>query len=193
MAEIIRSFLAVEIPDSNKERIQEFLNPLKVSSKAFIKWVNKENYHITLKFLAELNTDHLSPIRNELEGQLSSIPAFNLQSNRLGVFPNTRNPRIFWLGFEHRINLDRIFNRVENCLVNLGYEKDHLPLFPHLTLGRTKREVCPGQIAEFTQKYLNLKANFIINFQVSHVGFIHSELTRNGPIYSRLFQISLAQ
>ena len=192
MAKTIRSFMAVEIPESNKVKILEFINRLKDTSGSFVKWVNEDNLHITLKFLGELNTDHISTIYSELTKRLCLIPSFNIQINRLGVFPNSRTPRIFWLGFDHNQNLDQIFSSIENCVVNLGYEADDKPFYPHLTIGRVRHVVSPGDIGEFTKNILNPKMGFSTCFQVNHVTLFKSELTRDGPIYTRLFQVSLS-
>ena len=124
MANTIRSFLAVEIPLSNKEKILKLINSFNEKSGSLIKWVSKDNLHITLKFIGELNTDHISTIQNSLTERLSSVPAFDININGLGVFPNSRKPRIFWLGFDQNKNLERIVSSIENCAVNLGYEAD---------------------------------------------------------------------
>ena len=193
MAKTIRSFLAVEIPESNKEKILELINPFKEKSDSFIKWVNRDNLHITLKFIGELNTDHISTSQNDLSERLSSIPSFNIQINRLGVFPNSQKPRIFWLGFDQNKNLEQIVSSIENYLVSLGYEADHKPFSPHLTIGRVRRDVPSGNFAEFTKNFKDLKLEVIPDFKVSHVTLFKSDLTRDGPIYSRLFQLSLAR
>ena len=191
MANTIRSFLAVEIPLSNKEKILKLINSFNEKSDSLIKWVSKDNLHITLKFIGELNTDHISTIQKSLTERLSSVPAFDMHINGLGVFPNSRKPRIFWLGFDQNKNLERIVSSIENCAVNLGYEADDKPFSPHLTIGRARRDISSGDLISFTKNFQNHKLEVIPDFKVSHVTLFKSELTREGPLYSQLFRVSL--
>lgn len=192
MANTIRSFLAVEIPLSNKEKILKLINSFNEKSGSLIKWVSKDNLHITLKFIGELNTDHISTIQNSLTERLSSVPAFDMHINGLGVFPNSRKPRIFWLGFDQNKNLDRMVSIIENCAVNLGYEANDKPFSPHLTIGRARRDISSSDLISFTKNFQNHKLEVIPDFKVSHVTLFKSELTREGPLYSQLFRVSLA-
>lgn len=192
MANTIRSFLAVEIPLSNKEKILKLINSFNEKSGSLIKWVSKDNLHITLKFIGELNTDHISTIQNSLTERLSSVPAFDIHINGLGVFPNSRKPRIFWLGFDQNKNLERIVLSIENCAVNLGYEADDKPFSPHLTIGRARRDISSGDLIAFTKNFQDHKLEVIPDFKVSYVTLFKSELTREGPLYSQLFRVSLA-
>lgn len=192
MANTIRSFLAVEIPLSNKEKILKLINSFNEKSGSLIKWVSKDNLHITLKFIGELNTDHISTIQNSLTERLSSVPAFDIHINGLGVFPNSRKPRIFWLGFDQNKNLERIVSSIENCAVNLGYEADDKPFSPHLTIGRARRDISSGDLIAFTKNFQDHKLEVIPDFKVNYVTLFKSELNREGPLYSQLFRVSLA-
>ena len=191
MANTIRSFLAVEIPLSNKEKILKLINSFIEKSDSLIKWVSKDNLYITLKFIGELNTDHISTIQKSLTERLSSVPAFDMHINGLGVFPNSRKPRIFWLGFDQNKNLERIVSSIENCAVNLGYEANDKPFSPHLTIGRARRDISSGDLIAFTKNFQDHKLEVIPDFKVSHVTLFKSELTREGPLYSQLFRVSL--
>lgn len=192
MANTIRSFLAVEIPLSNKEKILKLINSFNEKSDDLIKWVSKDNLHITLKFIGDLNIDHISTIQNSLAKQFSSVPAFDIHINGLGVFPNRSKPRIFWLGFDHNKNLERIVSIIENCAVNLGYKADDKPFSPHLTIGRVHRDISSGDLNAFTKNFQDHQLEVIPDFKVSHVTLFKSELTREGPLYNHLFRVSLA-
>ena len=53
MKQTKRIFIAVELSDIVKEKLKETQNVL-YDSALSIKWVEEENFHITLKFLGEL-------------------------------------------------------------------------------------------------------------------------------------------
>ena len=81
---------------------------------------------------------------------------------------------------------------IENCAVNLGYEADDKPFSPHLTIGRARRDISSGDLIAFTKNFQDHKLEVIPGFKVSYVTLFKSELTREGPLYSQLFRVSLA-
>jgi len=58
----MRLFIAIEIPKESKESIRNLENL--IDTNASVKWVKKENLHITLKFLGEVESS--SPIEEIL-------------------------------------------------------------------------------------------------------------------------------
>jgi len=62
----VRVFIAVNIPDDTKDRIYSFIEILKKKESEGIKYVAKENLHLTLKFLGEIDKDNLELINESL-------------------------------------------------------------------------------------------------------------------------------
>ena len=139
MPPFIRTFLAIDLPDPIKEEILEVIGKYRELTKSGIKWVNRENLHITLKFLGRFSTNHVSILEECLRSGLERISAFDLRIDQLGAFPNINRPKVIWMGFKRHANLDRVFAEIESCSQKLGYEKEDRPFFPHLTLGRISR------------------------------------------------------
>ncbi len=52
--EQIRSFIAIELPQNVQHGLGQLRSELKRAEHPFIKWVNPESIHLTLKFLGNI-------------------------------------------------------------------------------------------------------------------------------------------
>ncbi|MEM0101419.1 MAG: RNA 2',3'-cyclic phosphodiesterase, partial [Candidatus Methanomethyliaceae archaeon] len=95
--EFVRSFIAIELDEDVKNKIMEFENRLK-ECKSEMKFVEKENLHITIKFLGEINMKLLENIYEEIEKIKEE--KFTISVKGVGVFPNERFMRVIWVGVE---------------------------------------------------------------------------------------------
>ncbi len=193
MPQSIRSFLAIDLPKSNKEEILEIIERYQKLTKSGIKWVSRENLHITIKFLGEFDPDHTPNLKDCIQANLQKIPKFDLRIDRLGAFPNSSKPKEIWLGFTCPPNLIQIHQYIEDCITQLGYEKDDRSFSPHLTIGRIRRDVSYSGIKEIGQVLSNIHFEFQTEFTAEKVTFFKSELSREGPKYTTLFEVSLSQ
>ncbi|MBM4309105.1 MAG: RNA 2',3'-cyclic phosphodiesterase, partial [Deltaproteobacteria bacterium] len=56
---MLRSFLAIELPESILRRIGEVQRELK-SSRADVRWVGPQNIHLTLKFFGNIEESKIN-------------------------------------------------------------------------------------------------------------------------------------
>ncbi|MFH1052500.1 MAG: RNA 2',3'-cyclic phosphodiesterase [bacterium] len=143
------------------------------------KWVEIENLHFTYKFLGDVDTEKIPEILNSLEEQLKTYDS-SLVLKGLGVFPNPKSPRVFFVNI---INNDRkiyeINKSIETNLSKLGFKKEQSPFKPHLSLQRIK-SVTP-EFQKMLPKFSNIDFGLIQNFSVN---LVDSQLTQKGPIYT---------
>jgi 2'-5' RNA ligase len=191
MTQVLRTFLAIELPDSTKNKIFDFIQPHRDLTKSLIRWVNWENLHITLKFLGEFDQTHVHQLNNLLTNCLNVIPVFKIHFDRIGAFPNLQKPKVVWLGFDYPENLHLIYRHIEENILKLGYEGDDRPFSPHLTLGRVRRYLSKSEIKNVGQIMSSVEFNFQSEFMVEKITFFQSDLTREGPIYTKLFETNL--
>jgi len=154
-----------------------------------IKWVEPQNFHMTLKFLGETEAGMVSRLTNELGGVAAGVPEFVLGFSGAGTFPNERSPRVVWVGVEE--GLEQLFGlaqRVEEVCQTLGFEAENRPFSAHLTLGRTRRT---GPIPGLKAGLEGLAGESLGRQWVDHVAVIQSTLTRSGPIYRALHKLAL--
>ncbi|MCG8639229.1 MAG: RNA 2',3'-cyclic phosphodiesterase [Desulfobacterales bacterium] len=185
MAEI-RAFLAVDLSDLLKDEIAQIQLKLKKGIKN-VKWVRKSNFHLTVKFLGNIDSAKLPDLKDGLSRIIRGRDSFSLNFNRLGGFPNTFRPKIIWLGVDQgKSELTNLQKIVETELLSQGFPKERSGYSPHLTLGRAKRDtdlILFGQILKQTSITLTQ------NTFVKSIKIFKSDLQSAGPIYSCLEEI----
>jgi 2'-5' RNA ligase len=178
--EKIRTFIAVNLSSDTKEYLSSLMNNINIPESK-IKWVDKDNLHITIKFLGYLSQEKIELIKSELKEITSQHKPFLIQlSSYIGVFPTYTMPRIIWIGIKEGINkLEELYNSIELNFFKKGFLKEEKGFSSHITIGRVK--------------FIKDKANFIqilkrikihnLSQEISSIDLMESELTPGGPIY----------
>ena len=185
---MIRAFIAVEIDLPNKKTISETISNLK-KSKADVKWANETQMHLTLKFLGNIEEKMTQEISNILNSIAKNFNVFNIKLRKIGAFPNTKKPRVIWLGIdEGRQELKSLAAKIESSLENIGFQKEKREYKAHLTLGRVKSSKNLSQLTALIeqidfQSQDQIKINKLILFQ--------STLSPKGATYTPLSTLNL--
>lgn len=175
-----RLFIAIEISNSLRQKIAKLQQDLK--SKGFIaKWVKPENIHLTLVFLGAIDKKR----QQEVESVLREIDfrQFILKTSGLGLFPNSRRPRILWLGLKDSKELFNLQDFLARSLKKRGLKIDSRKFLGHLTIARFKSKPAP--------KLLEAVREPIGQFPVKEVCLFQSKLLIEGPKYQKCFAIGL--
>ncbi|MBA7709959.1 RNA 2',3'-cyclic phosphodiesterase [subsurface metagenome] len=96
--ERIRSFIAIELPDELRLELGQLEAQLKSGEQSWVKWVDPNSIHLTLKFLGNIAIDRTAEITGAMEEAARGIPPFNLGVKDLGVFPNLKRAQVAWVG-----------------------------------------------------------------------------------------------
>ena len=128
----MRLFIALDIDPGIRERIATFRNQMRQLAPN-VRWVGPETFHITLQFLGE--TTKLDEIRHAL--QQASSPPTQIAFLGAGFFPNSKSPRVFWVGIEGDRRLQDLVSAISKALLPLGFGREPGPFTPHLTLARS--------------------------------------------------------
>lgn len=184
----IRSFLAILLPSDIKKAIhQQFSSKLK-KLPLDIKWVEEENYHLTLKFFGSLDVKDIQQINNILNQIIPQIEQFTLSYEGLGVFPDLVNPRVIWLGLSGEVEkLKTLHSKIENELSAAGFPREEKKFQPHLTIGRFRSNSNLELFIKFFNEFR--EAPFspqIRDIEVQELHLMKSVLTPAGPRYSSL-------
>ena len=73
----MRTFIAINLDDSIKEAIEKSAAPLR-DLKAKIKWVEKENLHLTLRFLGEVRPEIIPDIDRAVKRSCRGVAPFEM-------------------------------------------------------------------------------------------------------------------
>ncbi len=174
----IRCFIAINLPRELKEHIHASIKDIKAIGHG-IKWVDKENLHITVKFLGDVNTANIERISNTLADVAGKTAAFELRIDHFGVFPSERKPRVLWVGCENEEPYIRLAGSVDEALSRLGFEMEKKKPTAHVTIARCK---FPKEATDVVQR-LSSKSFQPINLFVDSVQLMRSTLTPKGAIY----------
>lgn len=179
--EKVRTFIAVNLNPEIKEYLTSLQNVLNISESK-IKWVGKNNLHLTMKFLGDISLEQTELIKSELKEIASRYSPFIIRlSSNIGVFPTYKGPRIIWIGIKEGISeLKELYNSIENKLSNKGFPKEDKEFSGHITIGRVK---FIRDKTNFIQILKRIKVNNLTQ-EVGSIDLMESKLTPNGPIYN---------
>ncbi len=126
-----RLFIALDFPPSGPQRLAEICHGLNGAN-----WVPEDQYHLTLRFIGEVNEMDFENIHSSLGGLQAN--AFFLDIKGLGHFPLRGDPQVLWIGVAKNEALQSLRNKVEKALMRCGLEPDSRKFHPHITLARLK-------------------------------------------------------
>jgi 2'-5' RNA ligase len=151
--QLIRSFVAIKVPESVLSAVEKYIQNLKKSAPD-IHWVKVSGIHITLKFLGEIQPDLVQQVQEILQPLSHLYHPFTIRVKGTGSFPNKSKPRVFWLGLVEDADktLTDIHEWIDTNLKPLGFATEERGFSPHLTLGRVKRPQNFGELFAYMEK-----------------------------------------
>jgi RNA 2',3'-cyclic 3'-phosphodiesterase len=190
--EKIRSFIAVELPGEVKQSLAGLQAKLKASGITALKWVEPQNIHLTLKFLGDIDTGAISGITAAIEVAAGSVHPFTITVSELGVFPSLKRVRVVWVGLNGEIEkLNSLQKNIEAGLTPLGIPPEGRGFSPHLTIARVRDYARPEEIEKLGRIIEKTAYDTKHNVPVNAVNLMQSQLTREGPIYTKISTILL--
>ena len=174
----MRVFIALELPEHVKAEIFHGFEKLKENGIASGNFVEKENLHLTLKFLGDVDEDKIVQVEKKLS-QIKFNP-FNVEVGKIGFFPNENYIRVLWVELKSSEIYD-IYNKIENELNSIGFEREK-EFVSHITVARIKsvknRDIFFNKVEKIRFKKLK--------FEIKDFSLIKSELMKSGPVYKTI-------
>ncbi len=190
----MRIFIAVELPDKIKEKIDTLITYFKTQlPKQALKWVRKENLHLTIKFIGEFPEDEIPKIKTIIDEVLTNQSEFSFSIEGLGMFPNSDNPRVIWLGITGGDPLISIHQQLNLSLAQIGVKTDHRPLSPHLTIARVRQGIDRATLSQIGNSLSEFRVDTLGSIIVDHITLFQSNLKPAGPHYKVLYSRHLNQ
>lgn len=189
---VIRAFIAIDIPDDVRARISRVTHNLRQRLHAYpIRWVPPKNIHLTLKFLGDVSEHNLRLLTHLLAGEIKTHRPFEFSVGTLGAFPETRRPRVIWIGVEAPGELLALQRGIDYAVAKLGYAREHRPYQPHLTLGRVSRNASSSDVRAIGHVLQDINIGFLGSARATEVHLYRSDLQPQGAVYTRLFTTQL--
>jgi len=180
-----RSFISIDLEDQQiLSRIASILSSLQ-SLGGDLKPVERENIHLTLKFLGNVPAPRLGEVKSSLQQVIFS--AFTAEVKGAGAFPNLNHMNVIWVGVnEGWSQVEEIYEQVEKLLSGLGFRRENRPFSPHITVARVRSGRNRDEIADFLRR---LGDETFGKITVNKVRLKQSILSSSGPKYSTLLEV----
>lgn len=147
--------------------------------------------HLTLKFLGDVPASSLELLTQMLSAEADSCTSFDISIGGLGSFPNSKRPRVLYIGIQAPAELEALRHGIEFAAARLGYESDARPFTPHLTLGRVRQNITLAEQQRIRLALDEIRIDSLGAVRVDSVHLYKSELQPAGPVYTKLFSAPL--
>ncbi len=184
LKQLVRLFVAVEIADKSAYQIDKLIAQL-AATGADVKWVESGLFHITLKFLGDVDQTEIVSVCREIQKAVAKTDPFEIRALGAGAFPKIELPRTIWLGIDKgQEEITALFNAVEQASIKMGFVRENKPFVPHITLGRIRKP--NAALKDLSEKIADFPRYDAGKSFISKVVVMASELTKRGPVYSVL-------
>jgi 2'-5' RNA ligase len=184
---VIRAFIAIEIDPQVSRRISSAIDQLR-SQMTGVRWTAADNFHLTLRFLGDVDDAQIDPIGAALEDHLHLFPRFSINAKGLGVFPDMRRPRILWVGLAAS-ELASLASELQSALERFGFAAEKRSFTPHLTIGRWRQiDRAPKSLGTSLESWKNYQFGAT---NVDEVILFQSLLNPKGAVHTRLKTVTL--
>jgi RNA 2',3'-cyclic 3'-phosphodiesterase len=194
----MRIFVALDIDDALRERIQRFIEGVRGFAPD-ARWVRAESLHVTLKFIGEKPVEAVDEIKQALCRAQSEM--FDLALRGYGFFPTAKTARVFWVGIESGPQLAALAKKVDEITSTFGIAPEDHAFSPHLTLARGGgRSGAPGwRQGDASNRNFHILQEKLSALPAPEFGtmtarefFVYeSKLMRGGSQYSKLARFAL--
>jgi 2'-5' RNA ligase len=193
-ADVIRTFIAVDLPPSVLEAVGQLSSQLQDKlPDTPVRWVDNQKMHLTLKFLGDISTENMGMVEKILQSESAKHPAMEIGIGGIGAFPKMRHPRVIWIGIEAPTELFDLRRGIEDGVARLGYPYDKYDFTPHLTLGRISRKASAKDVRTVGNVLHDCQVGFIGVARIEAVHLYKSDLYPDGAKYTCLYSAALLE
>jgi len=179
----MRIFLAVEVESRIRVMVEDMIRESGLRRPPW-RWIPAENYHLTLKFLGEVQEDRLKGIGDACEDIAFGEGPFEIGFADFGAFPSISNPRVlFYAVKEGAERLSKLAASIDSEMRKLGFAKEKRRFHPHLTLARVKKRLSPS-ILEKLESMPSLPKEAVQ--PVRSFNLMRSHLSPSGASYEKI-------
>lgn len=183
----MRAFFCIPIPELPAAAVQHIADRLRSATGMRASWVPWQNYHITLRFLGEIDRDLVADLEELCRDVGEAVAPFQCDLDHVGAFPAIEKAKVLWVGAPISAAFQTLASALSSGLLDLGFpQKKHASVI-HTTLARIKDRpdpTLPSVIAD---------VNPIppITLPMDQIVVMESVLTPRGAVYTPLVTAKL--
>lgn len=169
---MIRLFVGLELPDGIRARLAGLGGGVPGA-----RWIPSENYHVTLRFIGEVDEGRAE----DIDAILSRVraPVFDMRIAGVGAFGRNHQVHTLWAGIADAPEIKQLHDKIDRAVMRAGLPPDRRKFMPHVTLARL--HAAPVDRVEGFKAH---NALFSAGpFRVDSFVLFSSLLSRNGAIY----------
>ncbi len=171
---MLRLFLAIELSPLHKEALASICYGLN-----HVKWTPRNQLHLTLHFLGEIEENKLDQINQALQ-ELCSVP-FDFVIKGVGHFTKQGQVHTIWADIVPNEELDFLYQEMKERLKEAGIFLPHKNFRPHITIARCSHDVDLQEIVHFLERLSGLSLS---PSRADHINLFSSKLKPEGAIYT---------
>lgn len=177
----MRLFIAINLSSKTRGAIQNALDDFPVENPPW-RWVSPDNWHLTLKFLGEIEAARIDALSVALDNVRARHRSFDMTLGAFGGFPNLRSPRVLFFNVESGASeLEDLAHDVDGAVErSLGLARERRHFQAHATVARIK-DALPASI---TAHFARIPALTQAVTRVDSFDLMESRLARTGATYS---------
>ncbi|RMF24777.1 MAG: RNA 2',3'-cyclic phosphodiesterase [Deltaproteobacteria bacterium] len=137
----VRCFVALSVSPDVVGRIEPAVAELRKAAEragSRVAWSRPEGWHVTLKFLGEIDEDRVMEVRRALAALATGGAPIELEAVGTGTLPRRGTPRVLIVMVRGGRPLLELAAAVEDGLSALGFARERRPFVGHLTVGRVR-------------------------------------------------------
>ncbi len=191
--ETYRLFIAISLPEHVKDEIERAQEELESTlPRDCIRWTRRAQFHLTLKFLGDVETQCIDALTNALRLACKGFGVLPLRAGRMGVFPDLRRPRLIWVGVDDAgKRLPLLQHAVEAAAAGFTSQGPEGTFTGHVTIGRCKTIKRP-QIDLLAKLAQVMEDRQFGEWTTDTVDLVRSELGPGGSSYTTLSAVTLS-
>ncbi len=180
----IRTFCAIDIDAAARKSLGRACEKIDAGD-AKIRWVARENLHVTMNFLGDVDEDALKEVCHAVRRGAANIRPFDFSVRGLVLIPpQGRRLKMIWGGVEDpHGRMVELYEKLSNELGELGFKRETRPFRPHITLARIKRVRDTATIRESAGRFAETDFG---RQHAAEVVVYSSKLSSRGPIYTAM-------
>lgn len=181
----MRLFTGISLPPGIREEIDAYVASMSALVKG-VKWVEVDNFHITLRFIGEVEKERVPALREGLKRASAGKNPFVISLATLGAFPSFSYPRVYWIGVDEGQEMVRsLHDDISDELKKVGFDPEGKKFHPHVTIGRVRKSTSENRLLP--------ERTHIGAFTAKDFCLFKSTITKKGPIYDIIEKIEFKE
>ena len=180
----MRTFFCIPLEHDVREGIASVAASLRSKTACRCSWVRPQNYHVTVRFLGEIDPMLTVDLEALAMNVASHYEPFDLPFDRVGAFPSADRARVVWIGGDTPSAFADLVGELNTGLTELGFERERKRPVSHVTVARVKSRPDEGLVQAVTQ----VRPEAPLVCRADRIVLMSSDLAPGGAVYTPLFE-----